>query len=45
VKLEHIFLARLWSRKLAPDDLAALTYKKLIQVAEDTDAQAEMCFV
>jgi hypothetical protein len=44
VKLEHIFLARLWSRKLAPDDLVAMTYKRLIKVAADTDAQAEMCF-
>lgn len=43
VKLEHIFFAQLLSRKdILPDDLASVTYRKLIQAAEDSDAQAEV---
>ncbi len=43
VKLVHIFLARLWSSKRDPQELATLTYRKLIEVAEKADVEAEMC--
>jgi hypothetical protein len=43
IKLVHIFLARMWSTDLDPQDTATLTYKKLIKVAEDADVDAEMC--
>ncbi len=43
VKLEHIFLAQLLSRKdIRPDDLASVTYPKLMRAAEESDAQAEV---
>ena len=44
VKLVHIFLARLWSSERDPQGLATLTYRKLIEVAEKADLEAEMCF-
>jgi hypothetical protein len=43
VRLVHIFRARLWASNTAPTDLVTLTYKKLIQVAEEADVEAEMC--
>jgi hypothetical protein len=43
VKLEHIFLARLWSSELRPQDLVTLTYKKLIEVAGEVELQGELC--
>jgi hypothetical protein len=43
VRLVHIFRARLWTSMTSPGDLATLTYEKLIQVAEDSDVEAEMC--
>jgi hypothetical protein len=43
VRLVHIFRARLWTSKSDPNDLATLTYEKLIQVAEDSEVEAEMC--
>jgi hypothetical protein len=45
VRLVHIFRARLWASKTGPQDLATLTYEKLIQVAEESDIEAEMCLV
>ena len=44
VKLQHIFLARLWSSQHAPRDLPTLTYKKLIAIAEDTEVEGDLCF-
>ena len=44
VKLVHIFLARLWSSERDPQGLATLTYRKLIEVAERAELEAEMCF-
>ena len=41
VRLEHIFLAKLWSAEHDPAALATLTYRKLIQVAEETGVQLE----
>lgn len=43
VRLEHIFLAGLWATRRDPGSLPVLTYKKLIQMAEDTAATAELC--
>lgn len=36
VRLEHIFLAKLWSVEHDPGDLVTLTYRKLIKAAEET---------
>ena len=44
VRLVHVFRARLWGSKREPGDLATLTYEKLIQVAEECEVEAEMCF-
>lgn len=43
VRLEHIFLARLWTQDLDPDDLKTLTYQKLANVAAST--RVEGCLV
>ena len=43
VKLEHLFLARLWSSTDDPKGVAVLTYKKLIRVAEETGAETQLC--
>ena len=43
VRLVHIFRARLWTSKTDPRDLVTLTYKKLIQVAEDANIETDMC--
>jgi len=42
VRLEHLFLAHVWSEPVA-DKLIERTYKKLIEVAEETGAEAELC--
>ena len=44
VKLQHIFLARLWSSRHALQDLPTLTYKKLIAIAEDIEVEGDLCF-
>jgi hypothetical protein len=45
VRLVHLFRARLWSSAKDPQDLATLTYRKLINVAEQANAEvdAEVC--
>jgi len=43
VRLVHIFRARLWTSKAAPERSIALTYEKLIKVAEDSQVETEMC--
>ncbi len=43
VRLVHIFRARLWSSKLKPQDMPALVYQKLIEVADDAEVDAELC--
>jgi hypothetical protein len=42
VRLVHIFRARLWGSRREPSDLVTLTYEKLIQVAEESEVEAEM---
>ena len=43
VRVHALFLARLWSTHSAPNDVRVLTYRKLIEVAEKTHAEAEFC--
>jgi hypothetical protein len=45
VSLEHIFRARLWTSTTDLTDFATLTYRKLIQVAEQAQAEAELSAV
>jgi hypothetical protein len=42
VRLEHIFLLRLWTSQFDHQDLKTLTYRKLIDVAEEAAVEAEM---
>jgi hypothetical protein len=41
IRLVHIFRARLWTSKRDPQDMATLTYRKLIEVAEEAGAEVE----
>jgi hypothetical protein len=45
VRLVHLFRASLWSSAKDPQDLLTLTYRKLINVAEEAGAEvdAELC--
>jgi hypothetical protein len=45
VRLVHLFRARLWFSAKDPQDMVALIYRKLINVAEEADAEvvAELC--
>lgn len=43
VKLEHLFLARIWSSEYKPSDVATLTYRKLIDVSRETKVEGELC--
>lgn len=43
VSLHHIFLARMWSSRLGPEDIRTLTYQKLIQVSKETVVEGEFC--
>jgi hypothetical protein len=46
LRLVHIFRARLWTTGGNPSDLVTLTYRKLIQVAEESDAEVDdLCLV
>lgn len=45
VRLEHIFRARLWSSDKPPEALPTLTYRKLLNLAEETAVEADMCLV
>jgi hypothetical protein len=42
VQLVHIFRARLWSSKLDPQEMPALVYRKLIEVADEAEVEAEL---
>lgn len=42
IRLEHIFLARMWSEPMEPSDIIALTYKKLAEVAGEADVEATL---
>jgi len=43
VMLQHIFLAQMWSTKLEPDDLSTLTYRKLVEMSQETVIEGELC--
>ncbi len=45
VRLVHLFRARLWSSAKDPQDITTLTYRKLMNVAEEANAEvdAEVC--
>ncbi len=44
VRLEHFFLARLWSSPHNPREITTLTYRKLIEVAGQTVIEGNLCF-
>ena len=44
VKMEHIFLARLWSSTQDRHTLQTLTYEKLIEVSGETEVEGELVF-
>lgn len=44
VQLVHIFRARLWSSQLDPQAMPALVYRKLIEVADAAEVEADLCF-
>jgi hypothetical protein len=43
VRLEHIFLARLWSSTQDRKAIKTLAYKKLIDVAGETEVEGTLC--
>jgi hypothetical protein len=43
ISLQHIFLARMWSANFDPEDMATLTYRKLIEVSRETVVEGELC--
>jgi hypothetical protein len=44
VRLEHVFLARLWSSAQDPKAIQTLAYRKLIEVAGETVIEGELGF-
>ena len=42
VKLEHLFRAQLWREQREENDVLVRTYRKLIEVAEETGVDAEL---
>lgn len=43
VSLQHFFLARMWSANFDAQDLATLTYRKLVEVSRETVIDGELC--
>lgn len=43
VRMEHVFLVGLLASEKEPTDLATLTYRKLLDVAERADIETDMC--
>jgi hypothetical protein len=43
VRLDHIFLARLWSSPQDPKGIKTLTYRALIEVAGETLVEGDLC--
>ncbi len=43
-RLEHLFLARMWSAPQAPTEIQTLTYRKLLEVAGETVVEGDLCF-
>ena len=42
IKLDHLFLARLISTKSTQQDMVTRTYRKLIDLANDTDVETDL---
>jgi hypothetical protein len=42
VRLMHIFRARLWTSRLGLEDVMTVTYRKLLEVAEESNVEAEL---
>jgi len=45
VKLACLFRAKLWASKPSPNKLPIIAYKKLIEVAEESGIETELCTV
>ena len=43
VKLVHLFRAKLWTSPLDPQTVEIRTYRKLIEVAEKSEVETELC--
>jgi hypothetical protein len=43
IRLEHIFLARLWSSPQDPKTIKTLAYRKLIEIAGETVVEGILC--
>jgi hypothetical protein len=43
VRLEHLFLARLWSSPQDPKAIETFIYRKLIEVARETVVEGDLC--
>jgi hypothetical protein len=43
IQLVHIFRAKLWTSQSDATGIRTLTYQKLIQAAEESDLETEMC--
>lgn len=43
VRLEHVFLAQIFSSPTELDEMAVVTYRKLIEIAEKSGAEVEVC--
>jgi hypothetical protein len=42
VRLVHLIRARLWTSNLDPADILSVTYRKLIEVAEESNVETEL---
>jgi hypothetical protein len=42
IRLQHIFLARMWSTNLEPEGMVTLTYRKLVDVSRDAIVEGEL---
>lgn len=45
VKLACLFRAKAWASTFDPDDMPTITYKALIEAAEESGVEAELCCV
>ena len=43
VRLEHLFLAGIWSQNPDQNEFVSLTYSKLAEVADETGVETELC--
>jgi hypothetical protein len=43
IQLQHLFLARMWMQESPKVGIAAVTYKKLAQIAEESSVDAQVC--